>query len=491
VAAPSVWQDVRRLAGKSVVYGLGTVLLRGVGLLLLPLYTRYLTPQDYGVVALAATLTAFLGIVYPLSLYSAVGRFYFLASSEGERRRTNGTIWIAILFLGFAMSAVLDRVGAPLFAWLYADLAFSPFIRMSIWTAFLSLFSVVPLSLLQAKERPGAYVVWSTASLVVTVGLIVVFVVALRQGAYGYIYGTLMANLVLAIPFAILTIRESDLAFDFGILRKALGFSLPLVPHGLASWALGLSDRAILMHFVPLAAIGLYSLGYQVGSVMIMASGAITNAWIPFLYKRVADDGEQANPGLARLVTYYTLVVSAIAVVLCLFARDTILLLTSAPFHGASAIVPIVVVGYLWNSLYIVPANFLFVANRTAYLPIATLGGAVLNIGLNIILVPRYGIMAAAWTTLVAFLFMMITVAVIANRVFPFPYEYRRIALILATSATVIVGGVTFKVPLPLDIAVQGAWLLAFPLLLVLSGFMSTRERELIKALVRRPWSLR
>jgi O-antigen/teichoic acid export membrane protein len=482
----SIAQDVRRLAGKSVVYGVGTVLLRSVGLLVLPLYTHFLTPADYGIVALSATLTAFLAIVFPLSLYSAVARFYFLTSSDEERRRTNGTIWIAILILGLAASACLDLVGAPLFRWAYADLPFSPFVRMSIWTAFLSLFNLVPLNLLQAKEQPGAYVAWSVGSVLLTAGMILIFVVVLRQGAYGYLFATLLANFVLATPLAIVTIRECAFAFDFKILRRALAFSLPLVPHGVASWALGLSDRAILMHFVPLGAIGLYSLGYQFGAVMIMASGAISNAWIPFLYKRVAAQGKQANAGLARLVTYYTLAVCTIAVLLCLFSRDAILLFTSPPFHGASPIVPIVVIGYLFNSLYIVPANFLFVSNRTAYLPIATMGAAVLNILLNLVLVPRYGIIAAAWTTLVAFLVTLIVTLVIASRVFPFPYEYRRIALILISTAIVVAGGLQTYVALPIDLVVQSAWLVAFPLLLVLSGVMSNREREALGAFARR-----
>jgi O-antigen/teichoic acid export membrane protein len=488
VSEPSVWRDLRRLAGKSVVYGLGTVLLRSVGLLVLPLYTHYLTPEDYGVVALATTLTAFLTLMYPLSLYSAVSRFHFLSSSEDERRRNNGTIWIAILALGLVVSVCLDQGGARLFHWLYANLPFRPFVRMSIWTAFFTLFNMVPMSLLQAKEQPGAYVGWSIVSLLVTNTLIIVLVAVRHQGAFGYLAATLIANAVLAVPMTVLTLRDAALAFDVAILRRALSFSLPLVPHGLASWALGLSDRAILMHFVSLAAIGLYSLGYQFGSIMIMASGAVTNAWIPFLYKRVADEGDASKPGLTRLVTYYVLVVNAIAVALCLFSRDTIVLLTSAPFHAAAPVVPIVVIGYLWNSLYIVPANFLFVANRTSHLPIATMGGAVLNVVLNLILVPRYGIMAAAWTTLAAFLFMLIVVTLLADRVFPFPYEYRRIALVLISSAVAITGGLTVRAALPLDGLVQVGWLLMFPLVLVLSGFFSSNERESVKAFARRAW---
>jgi O-antigen/teichoic acid export membrane protein len=485
-ASPSSLRaDVKSLAAKSFVYGLGSVLLKSINLLVLPLYTRFLTPADYGVVAIASTLSAFLSIVFPLSLYSAIARFYFVAGSERDKRRMNGTIWLAILGFALVMSLVLDLVGGRLLQFVFPQLPFDPYGRIAIWTAFFGMFGLVPLNLLQVKERPGAYVWWTGTSLIFTVGSVVVSVVFLGQGAYGYLLATLIANAVLALPYVVLTLRDADFTIDRMCLKKALSFSLPLVPHGLASWGLTLSDRAILQLYVTLSALGLYSLGYQIGSIMIMISGAISNAWIPFFFKRVAQEGDAAKGALARIVTYYTLTVCVVAVGLCVFARDAVVLLTHESFHPAHSVVPVIAVGYLWSSLYVIPANFLFAKSQTAWLPVATVAAGMVNIGLNFVLVPHYGIMAAAWATFVAFLVMLVLVFFIARRVFPFPYEYRRLAAILAAAGLVIAVGLSIDLPLPGDLLLKTALFAAFPLLLLACGFFSDRERAAMIALVR------
>jgi O-antigen/teichoic acid export membrane protein len=269
-------------------------------------------------------------------------------------------------------------------------------------------------------------------------------------------------------------------------LKKALAFSLPLVPHGLASWGLTLSDRAILQLYVTLSALGLYSLGYQLGSIMIMISGAISNAWVPFFFRRIAGEGDAAKPALARLVTYYVLTVCAVAVGLCIFARDAVMLLTHESFHPAYSVVPVVAIGYLWNSLYVIPANFLFVKSRTAWLPVATVTAGMVNIGLNFALVPRFGIMAAAWASFAAFLALFVFTWVIARRFFPFPYEYGRLASILVATGVVIGAGLTINLSLPMDILFKTFLFLAYPALLFIGGFFSSRERLALIAFARK-----
>ena len=252
---PSLRADVKGLAGRSLIYGLGSVLLRSISLLVLPLYTRYLTPADYGIVALGSTLTALLSVVLPLSLYSSIYRFFFLVQSVTERRRAIGTIWLAMIGISFAISLTLDIVGSRLFATIFPQLPFDPYVRIAIWTAFLGIFNFVPLSLFQAKEQPRTYVRWTSATLILTVSLTILFVVFLEQGAFGYLLATLIANAVFAIPYILVTIRDVDFRVDFSYLKKALTFSLPLVPHGLASWVLSVSDRAILQFYVTVSAL--------------------------------------------------------------------------------------------------------------------------------------------------------------------------------------------------------------------------------------------
>lgn len=484
-SSPTIRADVKSIAGKSLIYGLGSILLRSISLLVLPLYTRYLTPADYGIVALGSTLTALFTVILPLSLYSAVLRFYFLTESESERRRVVGTIWLAMVGISLVISLVLDFAGARLFEVVFPQLPFDPYVRISIWTAFLGVFGFVPLNLFQAKEQPGGYVRWTAAALILTVGLTILFVVFLEQGAYGYLLATLIANAVFAVPFIVVTLRDADFCIVIKHMKKALGFSLPLVPHGLASWILSVSDRAILQFYVSVSALGLYSLGYTFGTIQIIISSAIDSAWIPFVFKRVAAEGDAAKPQLARLLTYYVLTLCTVAVGLCLFARDAIYILTAESFHPAYQVVPIIVIAYLWNGLYVLPANFLFLKSKTVWLPFATVTAGLVNITINLTLAPHYGIMAAAWATFVAFFVMLVLLLVIAHRVYPFPYEYRRILMIFGATAAVICVGLSINLSLYADILLKLSLFSVFLLTLMFGGFLSTSERIALSMFAR------
>ena len=114
-----------------------------------------------------------------------------------------------------------------------------------------------------------------------------------------------------------------------------------------------------MQFYVSVSALGIYSLGYTFGMIQIFVSVAITQAWIPFLFKRIAEEGETSEPRLARMITYYVLFLSSIAVGLSLFSKEVIYILTNKSFHTAADFVPIIVVAYLWNGLYIIPLNFL------------------------------------------------------------------------------------------------------------------------------------
>jgi O-antigen/teichoic acid export membrane protein len=481
----SLRADVTNLAGKSLIYGLGSVLVRAVGLLVLPLYTRYLTPADYGLVALGSTLAALLSVLVPLGLYNAVSRLFFLAGTERDRRRLIGTIWLAMLAFGLVVTLALDLGGDSIFDWLFPELPFDPYVRIALWTAYLATFSFVPLNLLQAQERPRAYTAWTAATLLLTVSLTVLFVVVFGWGAYGYLLGTLVANAIVAIPFIVMTLRHADFCLDRGRLKTALAFSLPLIPHGLAAWVLTLSDRTILQIYVSVADLGLYSLGYVFGMVQIMISGAIGNAWFPFVFKRFAEQGAAAEQRVARLATYYVLTISTVAVVLCLFARGAIWLLTTEAFYPAHRVVPVIVLGYLCNGLYILPQNLLFLKSKTFLISVATVVAGAVNVAMNFWLVPAFGIMAAAWATFAAFFVMFVLLHGITRRVYPFPYEYKRIAGILAATAAVIVLGLSLPLAPPADMVVEAFVFLLFPLLLALGGFLHRDERAVLSRVAR------
>jgi O-antigen/teichoic acid export membrane protein len=477
---------VRGLAGRSLVYGSGRVLLGATSFLLLPLYTRYLTPGDYGVMAVAGIVISVLGIVYPLGLHAALARFYYRAGSDEERRRTNGTIWLAMVLTAAGMTLLLDRSGSLLFPHLFREVPFEPYLRLAVWTAFFGVFALVPLGLFQIEEHPLRYVLVTVATTLLGVTMVIALVVFGRQGAYGYLLGGLLAAALMAVPHLVVTLHAVQVGLLWPRLRAALAFSLPLVPHGLAGWVLELSDRAILERFVPLREVGLYALGYQFGSIVTLLATAVNQAWVPFLYRTVERDGDAAKPNLSRLATYYALGLSWAALGLGLLVKDVITLLTTPDFHPAHRVAVVVIGGQLLNGLYLVPVNFLFLRDRTRLIPVVTTVSGVVNVGLNLWLIPRHGILGAAWATVGAYAVMLLLVWATSLRVYSFPYEYRRLGYILAAAAALFAAGNAVVCPSALaGAAYRGGLLLGFPLLLALLGFFDVAERRHALALAR------
>lgn len=431
----------RRLAGASFIYVVGSIASRGLAFLVLPLYTRYLSTSDFGIVAVTTTIASILGMVYPLGLHGAVARFYFMASSASERRAINGTLWLASLVIGGVLALTVDRLAAPLFAHMIPSVPFDPYIRLAIWTAFFSMLGAIPLGILQIEQRPLAYISVSLVASVVVTGSILLLVVFRQEGAYGYVRGSLIGALIAAIPFLLVTWRSITPVVRWDILKAALLYSLPLVPHAAAGWILELSDRIILSRLVPLSEVGLYAVGYQLGAAMSVVISAFTSAWVPILFRELAKEDPTADRHLARLATGYMGAVFFIAVVWALLSPYVIHWTLAARYAGSSHITQIVIGAYALNALYVIPMGFLFWRQATWLIPVVTIAGGSVNVALNLWLVPRLGTVAAAWNTVIGYGVMLLTTWYFATRRHRFPYEYPQIARLIGLAVGVYASG--------------------------------------------------
>lgn len=476
---------LRKLAGASAVYGLGSVLVRGLAFLLLPLYTRYLSPAEYGIVALTMTCTVVLGLIYPLGLRGAVSRTWYEEGTEEERRERVGTLWIAMVLAAGVMALALDRVGASLTAAVFPEVPFHPYLRFAVWTAFLGVLGITPLVLLQAQERPRAYVLLTVGTALATTA-VTVWMVVKGRGAVGYLQGALIGAGLAAIPYLALTLRQVRPVFRPGVLMPALAFGLPLVPHALAGWALEMSDRAILTRFLPLHDVGVYSLGYQLGAAMGLLTAAFNAAWVPFLFGTLKAEGDESHPRLARLVSYYALALCFLGLGWALLAEHVVPILAGPGFREAHRITPWVVGGYVCSGLYLVPTNLLFWQRRTRVIPLVTLAAGAANVGLNLWLVPRHGAIAAAWATLAAYAVLLILTWWSAERLHPFPYEYRRLGLMAGLALALFLAGRLLPFPsAALEVAGRVLLWLAFPFGLIALGALDRAELAVLTRLVR------
>lgn len=478
VAPPrGVFHDLKRLGRGSAVYALGRFLNAGITFAMLPLYMRILTKADYGIIALAVTIATVLGAILPLGVHGALSRHYFTAKEEEERKTMVGTAWTFITLHALVLCLLLDSQGDRICQLAFKDFTYSPYIRMSVWTAFAATFGLIPLNLLQLEEKPREFSVCNLVVTLVTQGLVLAGVLYYRNG-YGYLLGTMLAPYALFPLYLGLSWSRMTLRPRMDLLKPLLALGLSIVPHALAAWVLEMSDRVVLERNVPLGQLGIYSFGYQMASALMILGQALNSAWVPYFFKMFEQEkgGEPTN--LRQLCTYYVAAVWCLGLPLIAGIRELIVLIAPPSFQPAYEVSMVVMGGYLLSTLYFVPGNFLLTRTRTAWLlPLATGISAAVNLVLNLWYVPRYGILAAAWSTAAAYAVTCLVTWGFALRFTPYPLELRRIATLGLVGLSLTAG--------MLAAARLGGWsatllklvlMAAFPALLWGGGFFKAGE---------------
>jgi O-antigen/teichoic acid export membrane protein len=475
--------EIKGLASRSAVYSIGNIFLKAIGFFLLPIYTRLLTPSDYGILAVTSVVAVILALVSSLSLQGYVPSLYFSTADEQARRRGVGTLFLAVLVIGGLITLLVDQLGDLLFPLIFRDVPFHPYIRLAIWTTYLASWGLIPLRLLQTQEHSGRYILFTISGSLLQIGMALWFVIYMRQGVYGMLMAYLLATLFMLIPYVGLALRSLTPTFQVDVLKSALIFSLPLVPHALSGWILELSDRTILQWFVPLDQLGIYSLAYTYGMLMNLIAYAMNTAWVPFLFRIDANEGGAASQRLGQFGTYFALLLCLAALFLGLAAQPVITIMTPPAYHTAGHIAPWIVAGLLLSGLYYFPSSFLFLRRKTAIVPQITVIASVVNIALNLWLIPHFGVMAAAWTTFISYAVMLFLTWWFAFKAYPVVYEYKRLAvLVVITLLLWLLGN---GLPWP------GFWFefwgklglfLLFPALLGLFGFFSEKEKQHLEA---------
>lgn len=470
----------RTLAGQSFIYAVGDILNLGIAFLLIPLYTTFLAPADYGILAVTSTITSILSVLYLQSLEGAITRFHYDFTHPHNRKAYYGTIWLLMIGFTFFSSVLIEGIGPRVSQFLFKDIPYTPYLSLVVWTVFLTNSSLVLLlAVLRVQEKPFAFVALNLTTFLINTTLIIYFVAGRGQGAFGSLLGRFLGSLIMVIPITFVYLKNARLHWSWAQAKATLAFALPLVPHLLSLWALNLSDRIVLQKFVSLDNVGIYNLGYQFGSVVQLVAFSLSNAWGPFYYKTA---GTSDGPAvLSRMSTYYWLVVIVLGTGLAIMAKEILLIIPSRPeYHLAYQVVPVTVLGFIMRAFYFIFVSALYHMKQLKALPVVTISAGILNIGLNLIFIPKYGYMAAAVNTFIAYTFQAITMYFLAQRVFPIAYEYGRVVKMAAIGF----GLYLINVSLPeasagIGLLVKTGLLITYPIWLALVGFWTIDELAL------------
>jgi O-antigen/teichoic acid export membrane protein len=468
---------VVRLAKHSAVYGLGGLVSRILAVLLLPLYTRYLAPRDYGAVETLVALSAVLVTVLRLGLPSAFFRFYFDADGEGARLRLVRTsFWFTMAVATAALAAGLAGAG-PLARALFGSGDRTGLVAAAFVGLWAQLNYEQMTALFRVEQRSLSFVIASIGNVLVTVGASLLLVVGLHKGATGVVVGNFAGTLVVYAVLLAYRRAQLGLELDGGLLRAMNRFGLPLVPAALSLWVLNFSDRFFLVALSGSREVGLYSIGVRVSSAILFLLIAFSTAWPAFAYS--IEDDLEARRTYGMVLTYLLFVCCWLSLGIGLLAPWLVRLLTTPPFYSSSRVVAPLAFALTAYAGYTVVVIGLGRAGKTGFNWIVTGAAALIDTALNIALIPPYGMTGAAIATLVAYTTMFAAMAWYVQRIYPVPYRWKRVALLAGGAAGLTVLGKS------LELSLAGALglTLAYPLVTGVAALCVPTERLRLRRL--------
>lgn len=475
---------VKNLGKQSIIYGIGGMLNQFVSILLVPVYTRYLTPEEYGVVQILTVTAGFVVIVAQLGLASAIFK-----SALHDKSKDTKTIYSTAFYLLGLSAALLLGIGSG-FAHLLSNLLFNTSIYARlVWilfvTAALDTMVVIPMARLRIEGRAMQYSVISFASFSCRLLLNVVFIVLWRRGASGLIEANAVQSLLFVFVYLWLIKDQLVLRFSTEEFLNLVSFGLPIVPALISSRVLVMSDRYILNHYADLAEVGLYSLGYRIASAVSLAVSAFQTAWPAMLFS--LGGNQNARSFYARVMTYLLLFSGYLALGLSILSEDLLRIISSESFLQAYKVVPFVSLSYVFYGSYFVANAGIQLERKTHYLAYVAGAAAALQVGMNFLIVPRFGMMGAAFTTAISYLTMPVMVIIVSRRFYRVSYEYRRIAVMAIVGVGLYLLSRLVHIENHLvSFSLRGLIAFSFPLVLGLLGFYTTEEKKRIHYVLRR-----
>jgi O-antigen/teichoic acid export membrane protein len=475
------------LGRHSMVYGIGIVLTKAVSFLLLPIYTRFLSPADYGVIQLIVMTFEVVSIFAGSRIAFGIFHFYHKAGTEEERR---GVLSTSLLLLSatYAVAALAAALFAPAIAELVFDdgREYVNLVRLAAASLAFESLLLVPTTLFQLRNRSRQFVVVSLVRLLLQVGLNLVMLIPLRMGVTGVVLSGLLANLLVGGFLVAQMTVEVGLRFSRPAARDLLRFGLPLVGMQVATFIFTFGDRYFLNRAGDTAAVGIYGLAYQFGFLVA------TVGFLPF--QRVWDPQRFAiakrpdrDAIYSRVFIYMNVGLVSAALAMGVFARDVLRVIAAPAFHSAAVFVPIIAAAYVFHCW----ANFLnvgiYLKERTEYFTAANWVAAGVAVAGYLLLIPRWLAWGAAFTTLASLAVRFWLAHVFSQRLMPVRYDWGPVIRLMILATVVgVAAAVAPPLPLPLSVPAHGA-LLALYGVILWRVVLSPEDRDTLRRFLRKP----
>ena len=361
-----------------------------------PIFTNLLQPEEYGILSIFTLLVNLLTIIFGLNLKGGIFRYYF--EQEGDFSKS--------LYSNIVFIVLFDAVIFLLIVAMKSQIAkFFSIDEHVLFLASAAAVFAVPLEMyfayLQCSKQSMQFSYISVGRSFFVLAISVVFMFYLFDKKYlGKMYGEIIVSAFIALYAFRCMLKLTQSSFDTKYLKYTLRYSLPLIPHALSRFVLGYFDRIQINQLLTPVETGIYSFAYDVGMAMDVVVMASIKAWNPIFLEKYSQKEYSNIEALSKTYAGY---ICAAAMIIVLFSKEVVTILAPEKYYEAVYLVPVIVMGYFFVFLYLMYFQYASYQKRTELIAIGSVSAGAVNVGLNYLLIPIYGYVAAAVTTMISY----------------------------------------------------------------------------------------
>jgi len=388
--------DIFETLKHSQNYFIAQIITNGLAFISIPIFTRFFSQEDYGIVSVYNSYLSFIIILLSANASASVSRYYF------EKKQDFNEFLGTTLILTGGIFLVTTSLYLVFYDFIASSMKLPGFLPLLlIFSSFIMIFNTIYFQIVQAQRRSLESAIVSIIKGVLTLILAIIFVLLIEKERYlGKIIATFIIGFVFAFFFIYQILATTKFSFNKDHVKYILTYSIPLIPYALSSIILAFFDRIMINEVVDAASAGLYSLGYNIAMLIALVIGATQTALLPDFFTFL---NQKQYSRLDALVSKVFAIITFAALGLILFAPEIILVFVDTKFHESLSVIPIIIIGYLFFGMFTVYSRYITLTKKTIYSSLIMIISGLLNIVLNAILIPQFGYIAAAYTTAISY----------------------------------------------------------------------------------------
>lgn len=420
-------KNLKEFAQGSGILVLSNIVLKAIQFFLLPLYTQYLSPTELGISDSITSFTAFLFPLLVMAFDSAFSAFYYEQGEKQSEKVFNTTLFF-LLFQSL-IPILLSFTSGFISKILFGSIRYSLGVKLALFAVSINLFYLPFALLTRMQNRMKTFAIINVMSSLAMICSNVFFVSVLKWGYASMLMSTFLVNILQVILYLMTCkIRITKKYSNKRLFSKMLHYALPFIPMTVSTWILNMSDRYMLLYFSGESQVGIYGIGGRFVTIINVVISGITTAYASFAFKSFRD--ENAKEMFSDIVNVIFVFLAGICTTVSLFGKEIIILMTTEEYYETYLFLPELMFSQLAYALYTFIGYGIAFKKESKYFFYSVTAGAVINVILNIVLLPSFGARGAALTTLTGMICMFYIGSYFSQKLYPCDYALGKINIV-------------------------------------------------------------